>query len=84
MGYKQINIKPEKNKEFKLTEKAVLILKHCIKQSGQNVYEPYDLFPITDQIEKFLKHNDDMEILNLGTTFQVIDSIEYLKQHELI
>jgi hypothetical protein len=84
MGYKQFNIKPEKNKAFKLTEKAVMVLKHCIELSGQDVHSDYDLFPITDQLEKFIKHSDDMEILNLGTTFQVMESIEYLKQHELV
>lgn len=84
MGYKQFNINPEKNKEFKLTEKASMILKKCIELSGENVYGDYDLFKITSYIEKFIPHSTDMEVLNLGTTFQVMDSIEYLKQNSLI
>lgn len=84
MGYKQFNINPEKNKEFKLTEKASMILKKCIELSGEDVYKDYDLFKITEYIEKFIPHSTDMEVLNLGTTFQVMDSIEYLKQNNLI
>jgi hypothetical protein len=84
MGYKQFNINPEKNKEFKLTEKTVMILKKCIELSGEDVRNDYDLFKITTYIEKLIPHSTDMEVLNLGTTFQVMDSIEYLKSNQLV
>lgn len=79
-----------KNKDVKtisnihMTEKSVMVLKRCIELSKEDIFDSFDLFPITEHLERFITHHADREALGLATTLQILDSIEYLKREELI
>lgn len=70
--------------EIHMTEKSIMVLKRCIELSKEDVFGLYDLFPITEQLERFVTHHADREALGLSTTLQIIENIEYLKREGLI
>ena len=68
--------------DYRLTDKAKQCLKEAIAKHNIDIREPFDLFLVTEHIEKCLNYNE-MQYCRLFTTGEVIKAIEYMAKNNL-
>lgn len=68
--------------DYRLTKKATHCLKQAIKKHDIDIRQPFDLFLVTEHIERCLNYNE-MQYCRLFTTGEVTKAIEYMAKNNL-
>lgn len=62
-----------------ITPKGRIVLCNSIKDGKQNIFEDYDLYKITQNMENHIKATRELYYMKLETTIDIICAIESLK-----
>lgn len=72
-----------KYKAEPVTRKAQQCIKQAIRKHDIDIRQPFDLFLITEHIERCLNYNE-MQYCRLFTTGEVIAALQYMMANDLI
>lgn len=61
-----------------LSDKCIRVLCRAIRKSEQDVTHPYDLWPITEEIQAQISVMTELDKINLGSTMAIQRAIEQL------